>query len=152
MNFRPRIAVIDDDPAWAEALAEYLDAKGLDVYRAEDARHGLDLLENSGIGVAVIDFHMPDLNGLELLRLIRQRLSTVVVLLMSSAGDPLLPRRVLEAGAMAFLPKTAAPSHLVQAVQEALHYSRQLAEENLRRHFWNRLLTGPRRSDEKPAA
>jgi two-component system response regulator HydG len=152
MNVRPRIAVIDDDPTWAETLAEFLDAKGLDVYHAADARHGLDLLEHSGISVAVIDFHMPDLDGLELLRLIRQRLNSVVVVLMSSTGDPLLPRRVVEAGALAFLPKTAAPSRLVQAVQEALGRSRQLAEENLRRHFWNRLLTGPRRSDEKPAA
>jgi DNA-binding NarL/FixJ family response regulator len=122
------------------------------VYRAADARHGLDLLERSGIGVAVVDFHMPDMNGLELLRLIRQRLGSVVVVLMSSAGEPLLPRRVLEAGALAFLPKTAAPSRLVQAVQEALRVSWRLADEARRRPLWNRLLPGPRRPDEKPAA
>jgi hypothetical protein len=51
---------------------------------------------------------------------------------------------------MAFLPKTTAPSRISQAVQEAVRLSRRLAEENLRRHLWNRLLTGP--ADEKPAA
>jgi DNA-binding response OmpR family regulator len=152
MDIRPRIAVIDDDPAWAEALAEYLGARGLDVYRAADARHGLDLLERSGIGVALVDFHMPDMNGLELLGLIRQRLGSVVVVLLSSAGEPLLPRRVREAGGMAFLPKTSAPSRISQAVQEAVRLSCRLAEENLRRHLWNRLLTGPRPAAEKPAA
>jgi DNA-binding NarL/FixJ family response regulator len=147
MELRPRIALIDDDPVWAETLAEYLAGKGLDVSHAPDARHGLALLERGSIPVAVIDFHMPDMNGLELLRLIRQRLSSVVVVLMSSAAEPLLPRHVLEAGGSAFLSKTAPASRLVQAVQEAVRLSRRLAEENFRRHRWNRLLTG-----EKPAA
>jgi DNA-binding response OmpR family regulator len=152
MDHRPRIALIDDDPAWAEALAEYLGDKGLDVRRAEDGQQGLALLEHDDISVALVDFHMPDMNGLDLLRLIRQRLGSVVVVLLSSAGEPLLPRRVREAGGMAFLPKTSAPSRISQAVQEAVRLSRRLAEDNLRRHLWNRLLTGPRPAAEKPAA
>src|SRR6516225_2226918 len=105
MNASPRLALIDDDRTWLETLADYLRDRGYGVETALGGTRGLRLLERGGIGLAVVDFHMPDLDGLELLRQLRCRRLNVDVLLMSSDDDPALPVRVLREGAAAFLSK-----------------------------------------------
>src|SRR2546426_12091639 len=85
MSAEPRLALIDDDRNWAEALAEYLGTHGIDVRLADNGRRGLALLEETGIGVAVVDHNMPEMDGLELLRQLRLRRASVTVFLVS--GD-----------------------------------------------------------------
>jgi DNA-binding response OmpR family regulator len=145
MSANPRVALIDDDRTWLETLAEYLRDKGYGVETAQGGARGLRLLERGGIGLAVVDFHMPDLDGLELLRQLRRRRVQVDVLLMSSDDDPGLPGRVRAAGAAAFLSKNAAPALLLRSLTQAL--SSVLAEMARRPpdlSRWDRFLPVPR--------
>ena len=116
----PRVALIDDNRAWLETLAEYLSDKGYRVATAVGGRGGLRLLEGGGIGLAVVDFHMPDLDGMELQRQLRRRRLNVDVLLMSSDDDPALPVRVMREGAAAFLSKNEAPGRLLRSLTQTL--------------------------------
>ena len=148
MKPSPRLALIDDDRTWLETLAEYLRDKGYGVETALGGARGLRLLERGGIGLAVVDFHMPDLDGLELLRQLRRRRLDVDVLLMSSDDDPGLPGRVRAAGASAFLSKNAAPALLLRALTQTL--SAVLAEMARRPPAlsrWDRFLPVPRRAE-----
>ena len=148
MNTSPRLALIDDDRTWLETLAEYLRDRGYGVETALGGRHGLRLLERGGIGLAVVDFHMPDLNGVELLRQLRRRRLNVDVLLMSSDDDPALPVRVLREGAAAFLSKNTAPGLLLRSLTQTL--SAVLADMALRSPAlspWDRFLPVPRHAD-----
>jgi DNA-binding response OmpR family regulator len=120
MSASPRIALIDDDRTWMETLADYLRDRGYGVETALGGRRGLRLLERGGIGLAVVDFHMPDLDGVELLRHLRRRRLNVDVLLMSSDDDPALPVRVLREGAAAFLSKNEAPNRLLLTLTQTL--------------------------------
>jgi DNA-binding NtrC family response regulator len=138
MSEHPRIALIDDDRDWAEALAEYLCTKGFAIQIRGDGVSGLALLEQDSIPVAVVDFDMPGLDGLELLERLRQRRPDVAVLLVSGEEDPDLAGRAVAAGAHAFVPKTASPPLLLEAVRQALR-----AVER-RQKPWNRLLAGPK--------
>src|SRR5437879_1387221 len=63
----PQILLIDDDRAWLETLAEYLRNKGFAIAAFNDPLQGLAWGEQSGVPLAVIDFQMPGMNGLELL-------------------------------------------------------------------------------------
>jgi DNA-binding response OmpR family regulator len=148
MNTARRIALIDDDRTWVETLAEYLRDKGYGVETALGGRRGLRLLERGGIGLAVVDFHMPDLDGVELLRQLRRRRLNVDVLLMSSDDDPALPRRVLWEGAAAFLSKNTAPGLLLRSLTQTL--SAVFAEMAVRPPAWSpwdRFLPVPRRAE-----
>ena len=116
-----RIAVIDDNRAWRETLAGYLGSKGFLVFAAADARHGLDLLETKDIRTALIDFHMGEMSGLELLHVLRQIDLPVAAFLMSSDEDPTLPARALAEGARAFLSKTLAPAQFLRTLLQKLH-------------------------------
>jgi DNA-binding NarL/FixJ family response regulator len=144
-----RIALIDDDRTWLETLAEYLGDKEFQVRTALGGPRGLALLEERrDIGVAVVDFHMPELDGLELLRRLRRRRRNVDVLLMSSDDDPALPGRALREGAAAFLSKTMAPHLLLRALVRDL--TRALAELGRRSPAfspWDRYLPAPRRAE-----
>lgn len=116
MKATPPVVLIDDDRSWLETLSDYLQNKGFDVWTARGARSGLAVLEEHDISVAVIDFQMPDMNGLELLREIRRRGQHVAVLLLSSEEDPQLPARALEMGAQGFLSKNLAPRKLLRTL------------------------------------
>jgi DNA-binding response OmpR family regulator len=142
MSAAPQIALIDDDRAWVEALAEYLHARGFSIHTAFDGLAGLSLLEQANIPVALVDQDMPGLTGLEMLRRIRQRQPWVAVLLVSGNDDPSLAARVRAEGGHAFLPKTGSPRLLLNAVRQALAHA-QSAARRLDKP-WNRLFTGPR--------
>jgi DNA-binding response OmpR family regulator len=116
----PRIALIDDERSWLDTLAEYLNHRGFQVRTALGGPSGLALLERGEAGLAVVDFHMPELNGLELLRQLRRGRHNVDVLLMSSDDDPLLPIQALAEGAAAFLSKSMAPALLLPTLIHTL--------------------------------
>jgi len=138
------IILIDNDQAWLETLSEYLQDKGFFVETAEGPLTGLQRLEAEDIHVAVIDFEMPEMNGLELLRAIRERRHFTVVLLLSSEEDPRLAERARQAGAQAFLSKTMKPNLLLRELVQILTVCLTLAAmwKALIEHF-DRLLPAP---------
>lgn len=139
------IVLIDDDRAWLQALGEYLQSRGFDVRTTAEGTRGLAMLEEQTIPLAVIDFNMPGMNGLELLRQIRHRRRNVTVFVLTSEDDPTLERRMLAEGAWAFLPKTTAPQRIVEALRSALpEYDLHASEAVL--HALNRLLPVPIRA------
>jgi CheY-like chemotaxis protein len=114
------IILIDDNPSWRETLAEFLQGRGFEVRTAEGGASGLALLENSGFVLAIIDFNMPGMSGLELLRCLRRQRRDVAVLLLSSEDDPTLAERARAEGAKAFLSKTTAPRRLLRELVQFL--------------------------------
>jgi CheY-like chemotaxis protein len=94
--------------------------------------------------VAVIDYRMPEMNGLQLLRHIRRR-QHVSVLMVSSEEDPGLRRRVLAEGARTFLSKNTSPRLLLRQLLVVLLAA--LVEATMRRiraERWDRFLPDPR--------
>jgi DNA-binding response OmpR family regulator len=119
MNTTPQILLIDNDRAWLETLADYLGAKGFRVRTADRPARGLAILDDD-VQVVVLDFEMPEMDGLELLRRIRQRRRHLPVLLLSGADDPSLPCRALDEGARAFLRKDLRPQVFLDRLRHLL--------------------------------
>jgi DNA-binding NtrC family response regulator len=113
MNASSIVLLIDDDRAWLETLADCLERQGFVVRTAERPVLGLALLEKYDVRAVVVDFRMPEMDGLELLRQVQRRRRHLPVLLLSSEEDPTLARRALQEGAWAFLSKDTAPRLLV---------------------------------------
>jgi DNA-binding response OmpR family regulator len=120
MDTRHRIALIDDDRAWLNTLAEYLEDRGYHVHTADRALSGLDLIDRHEVVAVVVDFRMPDMDGLQVLRRLRQRGRRVEVLMLSGEDDTLLESRALAEGATAFLPKATAPGQLLRTLLHTL--------------------------------
>jgi DNA-binding NarL/FixJ family response regulator len=106
-----------------------------------DPHAGLALLEASPVPLAVIDLHMPGMDGLELLRRLRRR--DVAVFMVSSDDEPAVAARALRAGARAFHRKNGAIRSLLWGLLEAL---KEVHSASL--PIWQRLLPRPRRADD----
>jgi two-component system nitrate/nitrite response regulator NarL len=115
-----RVVVIDDHPFFRDGLTRGLTQSGRIrvVGEAEDGRTGLTLIAAERPDVAVVDYQMPDLDGLEVAQAVtRDKLSTKV-LLLSAVTDSAVVFRSLELGAAGYLSKDSRRGQIVDAVLE----------------------------------
>jgi CheY-like chemotaxis protein len=90
---RRRIAVVDDDDAMVETLCDILELHGWETVRAKDGMEAVDLVQQSGVGLVLMDVRMPRMNGVDALVEIKRRSpNTSVVLFTASAAQELLLR------------------------------------------------------------
>src|ERR1700736_6816804 len=82
-----RILVVEDDEKIASFVVNGLKQSGFAVDRARDGEQGLDLASAVSYDAAVLDLMLPKLDGLSVLRTLRQRKVTVPVLILSARGS-----------------------------------------------------------------
>lgn len=80
------ILLVDDDPLVRRALTLALERIGHQVVPAENGLEGARRAREGGVDLAVVDIHMPDMDGLELLAQLRATCATLPVIMMSG-GD-----------------------------------------------------------------
>lgn len=118
-----RILVCEDDPLYRELYVAALAAAGHEVTAAADGRGGLDLLRTQDFALVLTDLVMPDMDGLELIRALRESRPGIPVLAISAGMqgyiDPLL-RAAGTFGATRVLQKPVTPAALIAAVQDLL--------------------------------
>lgn len=115
---RARVVIVDDHPFFRDGLTRGLRQSGyLDVVgEAETGREGLEMIRQQQPDVAVLDYQMPDLDGLAVVQaIVRENLSTKA-LLLSALTDSALVYRALELGAKGYLAKESRRSEIVDAV------------------------------------
>ena len=111
-----RILVIDDDRELCELLTDYLSGEGFIVETANDGRQGVDQALLGGYVLVILDVMLPELNGFEVLRKIRQQ-SKVPVIMLTARGDDIDRIVGLELGADDYLPKPFNPRELVARIR-----------------------------------
>ena len=87
-----RLLMIDDDAALNELLAEYFERFGHELLSATTAKRGQDLLRQEDPDLLILDVMLPDADGLELCRRIRDD-SDIPILMLTARGD--VPDRIL---------------------------------------------------------
>jgi two-component system, NtrC family, response regulator AtoC len=100
-----RLLVVEDDPSVRRSLAEMLAEEGFAVETATSAEQALGLLGDAAPDVILSDVRMPGMSGLELLKLLRERLPAVDVILMTAYEDMPTVARAMREGAFDFLVK-----------------------------------------------
>lgn len=113
------ILIIDDDPALAELLGEYLGARGFAVAQARSGPDGLDRLRAGGVDLVVLDVMMPGMDGLEVLTELR-RDSAVPVVMLTARGEDTDRIVGLEMGADDYLAKPFNPRELLARIKAVL--------------------------------
>jgi DNA-binding response OmpR family regulator len=88
---RPRVLVADDEPAVRGFLRLALANEGFDVLEAAEGEEATRMLQCHAIDVVVLDLVMPGREGLETIRSIKKKLSTVSVVAISGLGGEALP-------------------------------------------------------------
>jgi CheY-like chemotaxis protein len=122
-----RALVVDDQPEVCELLARTLQSAGLETLTLHSSNDAPDFLTESKFDVVFLDLHMPNLDGIDLLRHIRKSLNnqTTPVILLSDDQRPSALSVSFDAGASFFLYKPLDKERvlkLLRAAQSALDY------------------------------
>lgn len=118
----PLVAIVDDDLAVREALLDLLEVEGLGARAFESAAALLAEPDPGAFDCIVTDLRMPEIDGLELQRILRARGSPVPVIFITSSDDGLARQRALSLGAWAWFTKPVATEALLQAVRSATQH------------------------------
>jgi two-component system chemotaxis response regulator CheY len=114
-----KIMVVEDSESMRQLVGFALRDAGYDVIEAENGRDALEKLNGVNVSVVVTDLNMPEMNGLALIRAIRQmegyRFMPVVVLATESRES--LQREAQQAGASAWISKPFTPDALLAVVR-----------------------------------
>ena len=118
------ILTIDDDEVTLGILRELLELNGYDVLTAGEGREGIGLFESDSPNLVITDIRMPHVDGLEVLRRVRELDDTVPVILVTGFGDLENAIRALRRGAYDFLQKPINAEILLKIVRQGLEHSR----------------------------
>lgn len=116
----PVIAVVDDDEAMREALSELLQALALPCRTFDGAEAFLSAYAPGSFDCLITDVRMPGISGLELQQKLKSLGSTIPVIIITSAADPLIRSRALKDGALAYLNKPVNDEVLIRHLMGAL--------------------------------
>jgi DNA-binding response OmpR family regulator len=127
-----RILLIEDDPRLAGMLDEYLGKAGYHVVRAETGARGLALHASETVDAIVLDLMLPDMDGLDICRKVRDR-SDTPILMLTARGDATDRVVGLEMGADDYLPKPFEPRELLARLRAILRRGRGGAKSDVLR-------------------
>jgi two-component system response regulator AtoC len=122
-----RVLLVDDEPSVRAALKELVQARGWEPLVARSGAEALELVDRAD--AVVTDFSMPEMDGLELLRAVRERDESLPVILLTARGSERLAVRAMKAGAYEYVPKPFDVDEMLLAIGRALE-ARELRQRN----------------------
>jgi len=131
-----QVLVVDDERFFREAIQETLSGAGLECILAGEGGEALELAEEPGIGAVVLDVRLPGMDGLEVLRRLKESRPALPVIMLSAHQDQSYVLEALRLGASDYLAKPLHEEELVLAVRRALEgFAQASTAERLRRRL-----------------
>ncbi len=119
-----RILVIDDDEAVRSVLTILLGQRNHEVVTAKDGRQGLKAFESDHFDLLIVDLFMPEIDGLETIRLVRKgKLGLPIIVISGSRNRASMPdflAMAMKLGAIESIPKPFRPNELFEVVEKCL--------------------------------
>ncbi len=130
MNLDPTVFVIDDDDNYRQMLRWLFESVQIKVKDFASAKDYLEQLDIKAPGCTILDLRMPDMDGLELLQILRSRHSSIPVIMLSAYGEIPTAVRSMQLGAVDFLEKPVNHQLLLERVNKCLAEDRRCREED----------------------
>jgi DNA-binding response OmpR family regulator len=123
-HLRGSILVVDDEPTIGEVLSRYLERAGYETRVAGDGRRAIELSERRRPDLVVLDLMLPGIDGLEVMRRLRQGAGgRTAVILLTAKGEESDRVIGLRLGADDYVVKPFSPTELVARVDAVLRRS-----------------------------
>jgi two-component system NtrC family response regulator len=125
------ILVVDDEPNYLIVLSELLKEEGFEVLTAQSGEEGFKIVEDVDLDIVLTDMRMPGMDGLDLLKAIKNYKKDLPVIMITAFGEVEKAVVAMKAGAYNYLAKPFNNEELLVNIRKAIeHYS--LLRENLR--------------------
>jgi two-component system response regulator HydG len=114
------ILIVEDDLTFSRILHAFLVKNGFEVKVVHSFREGTEMLNTSSFELALFDYRLPDGNGLELLREVRQN-HPMPVIMMTSFNDVRTAVKAIQWGASDYILKPVFPEELLMSIRQILN-------------------------------
>ncbi len=116
-----KILIIDDEHAIRETLDMFLREKGYKVTTSEDGEKGLISVQRERPDIVILDIRLPGMNGLEVLRRIKQTEDDIHVIVITAYDDLETTKTAIALGAYEYIHKPLDADELEMAVEKAVN-------------------------------
>jgi len=117
-----RVLLVDDDLNCLDAIGQILRRDGYEVILVAEGKQALEMINNSIIDIAIVDFNLPDIDGIHVLYEIKKR-GNIPIIMMTSETSKEVKLASFEAGAYSFVTKPINIPIFRNIVSKALEYS-----------------------------
>lgn len=124
---KPRVLVVDDDPALQKLVTTLLQRAGMEAIGALTAASAAEVLKERPLpNVIILDMMLPDISGIEFLKQMRSKeiFDHLPIIILSALADPDQIREALNCGADRYLTKPYIVNNLISTVQDLIRNGR----------------------------
>nr|WP_321258677.1 response regulator [uncultured Pseudodesulfovibrio sp.] len=114
-----KVLLIDDEVEFLEALSERMELRGMNVTTAETAGNAVTALDTNEYDAIVLDLQMPDMNGIDMLKVIKKSHPEMQVILLTGQATLEAGIQAMKLGAMDFMEKPADIESLTEKIRKA---------------------------------
>lgn len=114
------LLIADDDSALRQALRDVFEPRGFRTFLAANGREAIDLIESNDIHCLLLDMHMPDLTGLEILQIVRPRWTQLPAIMLTADHSKRILQEAVALRAFTVLRKPVSRELVTDTVQRAL--------------------------------
>jgi DNA-binding response OmpR family regulator len=125
-----RILIIDDDTGMTDLLTILLTPASTEVLTANTASEGMQMIHDQHPDVVILDLILPELNGIDLCREIRE-ISAIPILVLSALDSPTMVARALDSGADDYLTKPISSGTLIARLNKLVRRPAMQKKNNL---------------------
>ena len=115
-----KLLIIDDEPDFLKVMASRIETWGYEVIQASSGKEGLELLKSETPGIIVLDYMMPEMNGIVTLKKIREIDRKIPVIMFTAHPNEKAIKGTEKLGVSAFIPKFSVYTDVQQALKGAL--------------------------------
>ena len=115
-----RMLVVDDDPAGCRLVQALFEGEGFEVSARHDAKGGLSCAESGDFEVVILDLYLPDGDGIDVLKRLRDRDPNLPVIMLTGHADVKTAVRAIKLGAAHYLTKPMDVEEVLLVVRRAL--------------------------------
>jgi UDP-3-O-[3-hydroxymyristoyl] N-acetylglucosamine deacetylase len=130
-----RILVVDDDESIRETFAMVLESEGYLVETAKDGKEAIDKINASCYDLALFDFRLPDMTGLDILSVVKEETPNLVKIMVSGYPSPENSLRAKGLGVVEFMQKPVDIEYLLCIVKKYLKKQREDKKDSVEEDF-----------------
>jgi CheY-like chemotaxis protein len=122
MDNKPTILIVDDDNVSLTLISKLVEKQNYNVVLAADGSQALEVLEGRAVDLVIADYDMPHLDGLELLKKVKEQFPRLPYILVTAYSNLRVIREAWEFGAFDFFQKPVFVDRLNQTIRLAIEY------------------------------
>lgn len=129
MKDRKNVLVIDDEPIVLDSCRRILRQEGFDVNGAFNGREGLKKIEEDKYDAVLVDWKLPEIDGMEVLRIIKKNHPEVIVVMITGYPSVESAVKAMKLGVSDYVSKPFTPDELKETIIKAIEHSREVKKE-----------------------